>query len=91
MSADSSLIHETAIIDPHAQIGPNVKIGPYSVIGPDVKIGEGTIIHPHVVITGRTTIGKGCEFFQGASIGEVPQDLKYKGMCFCSSRCRGRQ
>ena len=79
MSADSSLIHETAIIDPHAQIGPNVKIGPYSVIGPDVKIGEGTIIHPHVVITGRTTIGKGCEFFQGASIGEVPQDLKYKG------------
>ena len=56
-----------------------MKIGPYSVIGEHVKIGEGTIIHPHVVIAGRTTIGKNCEFFQGASIGEVPQDLKYKG------------
>lgn len=79
MTADSSMIHETAIIAPGAEIGPNVKIGPYSVIGEHVKIGEGTIIHPHVVITGRTTIGKNCEFFQGASIGEVPQDLKYKG------------
>ena len=79
MTADSSMIHETAIIAPGAEIGPNVKIGPYSVIGEHVKIGEGTVIHPHVVITGRTTIGKNCEFFQGASIGEVPQDLKYKG------------
>ena len=79
MSADSSLIHETAIIDPHAQIGPNVKIGPYSVIGPDVKIGEGTIIHPHVVITGRTTIGKGCEFFQGPALGKCPRTLNIKG------------
>ena len=74
-----SLIHETAIISPTAQIGPNVKIGPYAVIGPEVTIGEGTIIHPHVVITGHTLIGKECEFFQGASIGEVPQDLKYRG------------
>lgn len=72
MSADSSLIHETAIIDPHAQIGPNVKIGPYSVIGPDVKIGEGTIIHPHVVITGRTTIGKAVNSFRGQHWGSAP-------------------
>jgi UDP-N-acetylglucosamine acyltransferase len=73
------MIHDTAIIAPGAEIGPNVKIGPYAIIGEHVKIGEGTIIHPHVVITGRTTIGKHCEFFQGASIGEVPQDLKYRG------------
>ncbi len=72
-------IHETAIISPGAEIAAGVVIGPYAVIGDHVKIGEGTIIHPHVVITGRTIIGKHCEFYQGASIGEAPQDLKYKG------------
>ena len=72
-------IHETAIIAPGAELGPGVVVGPYSVIGEHVKIGEGTIIHPNVVITGRTIIGKHCEFYQGASIGEAPQDLKYKG------------
>ena len=46
MTADSTMIHETAIIAPGAEIGPNVKIGPYSVIGEHVKIGEGTVIHP---------------------------------------------
>ena len=79
MTADSCKIHETAIIAPTAEIGPDVTIGPYSIIGDHVKIGEGTVIHPHVVVTGRTTVGKHCEFFQGASIGEVPQDLKYRG------------
>src|SRR5574344_1586869 len=84
MATDSKVlklckIHETAIVAPGAEIGANVQIGPYSVIGEHVKIGEGTIIHPHVVITGRTIIGKHCEFYQGASIGEAPQDLKYKG------------
>ncbi len=72
-------IHPTAIIYPGAQIAPNVEIGPYAVIGGEVTIGEGTIVHPHVVITGHTVVGKNCEFFQGASIGEAPQDLKYKG------------
>ncbi len=79
MTEDSTMIHATAVIAPGAEIGPNVKIGPYAVIGEHVKIGEGTVIHPHVVVTGRTRVGKNCEFFQGASIGEAPQDLKYKG------------
>lgn len=84
MVADSKVlstgkIHPTAIIAQGAEIGANVEIGPYSVIGEHVRIGDGTIVHPHVVITGHTIIGKNCEFFQGASIGEAPQDLKYKG------------
>ena len=72
-------IHETAVIAPGARIAKNVEIGPYSVIGEDVEIGEGTKIGPHVVITGWTQIGKDCKIFQGASIGEEPQDLKFKG------------
>ena len=32
------MIHDTAIIDPNAQIGKNVEIGPFCIIGPNVKI-----------------------------------------------------
>ena len=72
-------IHETAVVSPGAKIGRNVEIGPYSVIGENVEIGEGTRIGPHVVLAGWTSIGKDCQIFQGASVGEVPQDLKFKG------------
>ena len=72
-------IHPTAIIEDGAKVAAGVKIGPYSVIGSNVEIGENTIVGPHVVITGWTKIGRECHIFQGASIGEEPQDLKFKG------------
>ncbi len=71
--------HETAVIDPSAKIGKDVTIGAYSVIGADVEIGDGTWIGPHVVIQGPTTIGRNNKIYQFASIGEAPQDLKYRG------------
>lgn len=73
------MIDKTAIIDPSAKVAKNVTIGPYSIIGADVEIDEGTWIGPHVVIKGPTKIGKDNRIFQFASIGEDPQDLKYKG------------
>lgn len=72
-------IHPTAIISEKAQIGDNVEIGPYSIIGDNVKIGAGTVIKSHVVIEGDTTIGKNNVIFPFASIGLVPQDLKFHG------------
>ena len=73
------MIDKTAIIDPSAKIAKGVSIGPYSIIGPDVEIGEGTWIGPHVVVKGPTKIGRDNKIYQFASIGEDPQDLKYKG------------
>ncbi len=75
----SSEIHETAIINEDAEIGDGCVVGPYSVIGAGVVIGAGNRISSHVVIEGRTTIGNDNQIFQFASIGAVPQDLKYKG------------
>jgi len=49
------------------------------VIGPNVQIGEGSIIHPQVNISGNTTIGKETIIYPFASIGNDPQDLKFKG------------
>jgi UDP-N-acetylglucosamine acyltransferase len=73
------MIHPTAIIDPKAEIDSNVEIGPYSIIEANVQIGSGTIVGPHVVIQPHVTIGPDCHIFQYASIGAVPQAIKFKG------------
>jgi UDP-N-acetylglucosamine acyltransferase len=73
------MIHKTAIVDPKAKISTNVNIGPYSIIGPNVEIGEDTDINSHVSIAGYTKIGKKNKIYPFASIGNNPQDLKYKG------------
>lgn len=74
-----SKIHETAVIDANAELAADVEIGPYTIIGAGVKIGKGTRIASHVVIEGRTTLGEENVIFQFATVGSVPQDLKYKG------------
>lgn len=71
-------IHPTAIIDPAAELDSSVVVGAYSVIGAHVKIGADTRVASHVTINGPTIIGKNNEIFQFSSLGEVPQDKKYK-------------
>tara|TARA_B100000780_G_C21022965_1_gene410033 strand:+ start:220 stop:1002 length:783 start_codon:yes stop_codon:yes gene_type:complete len=72
------MIHRTAIIDNKAKISTTVEIGPYTVIGPNVEINDNTIIQAHVNITGHTIIGKNNKIYPFASIGNHPQDMKYK-------------
>src|SRR6266478_1336846 len=74
-----SRIHKTALVDAKAELDASVEVGPYSIVGPGVKIGRGSKLHSHVVIQGRTSIGEGNTFFPFASVGSIPQDLKYKG------------
>lgn len=72
------MISEKAHIDTSAKLGKNVHIGPFAVIGPHVEIGDDCWIGPHAVVNGPTKLGKGNKVFQFASIGECPQDKKYK-------------
>lgn len=72
-------IDPRAAVSPAAQIAPGVEIGPFAVIGPDVVIGAGCRIGPHAVVQGPTVIGEGNQVFQFASIGDAPQDMKYRG------------
>jgi len=73
------MIHATAVVDPSARIGGNVRIGPHSVIGADVEIGDGTTIGANVVIEGPTRIGRENRIFPFAAIGGEPQDKKFHG------------
>jgi UDP-N-acetylglucosamine acyltransferase len=75
----SAQVHPTAVVDPGARLGANVRVGAYAVIGPDVAIGDDTIVGPHCTITGPTTIGRGNHFHGHAAIGGDPQDKKFAG------------
>ena len=74
-----ALIHPSAVIEPGAQIGAGVRIGPLCVVGPKVRLADGVELKSHVVVTGDTSVGEATVIFPFASIGEVPQDLKFKG------------
>lgn len=72
-------VHPTAVVEEGAAIGPGSEIGPYAVIGPKVTLGAGVIVKPHALVTGLTTVGDEVRIFSFASVGEIPQDLKYAG------------
>jgi len=72
-------IHPTAIIAAGAELGEGVTVGPYCCVGANVVLEDGVLLRSHVVVEGRTRIGANTKIFPFASIGHIPQDLKYKG------------
>jgi len=74
-----TLIDDRAVIHPGARLGEGVSVGPFSVIGDKVSLGDETWVGPHVVINGPTEIGRRNKIFQFSSLGELPQDKKYRG------------
>ncbi len=72
-------IHPSAVIETGAEIDPTAKVGPFCIVGAHVRIAAGVELKSHVVVTGHTTIGPDTVIFPFAVIGEIPQDLKFKG------------
>jgi UDP-N-acetylglucosamine acyltransferase len=72
-------IHPTAIVHPEARIGEGTTIGPYVTIGQHVTIGRDCRIGASSVVDGWTDIGDANEIFPMASVGLIPQDLKFGG------------
>lgn len=75
----SAKVHPSAIIEDGAVIGDNCEIGPFCVVGSNVQMASGVMLRSHVVVAGHTTIGCDTKIFSFASIGEIPQDLKFQG------------
>lgn len=70
-------IHPTAIVDPDAQLGAEVKIGALAVVSEDVIIGDNSRIGNGAFLDSGTRIGKNCSIGHFAVLGNPPQDLKY--------------
>ena len=78
MHDERIMIHPTALIDKGAEIDNTAVIGPYTIVGPEVVIGANTTVGSHAVIAGKTSIGEDNKIFHHVSLGEIPQDMKYK-------------
>jgi UDP-N-acetylglucosamine acyltransferase len=76
---DRTQIHPTAIVHSSASIGQGTTIGPHATIGAKVRLGDNVTVGASAVIDGWTDIGEDTEIFPFASIGQIPQDLKFKG------------
>lgn len=72
-------IHPTAHVHPDAVIGPGCVIGPNATIGPHVRLGRDCRVGASAIVEGYTQIGDGTQIFPFASIGLIPQDLKFRG------------
>ena len=71
-------IHPSAIVDSHARVDADVRIGAFSVIGPEVILERGVEVGHHVVLEGRVSLAPRVKVGHGSVLGGVPQDLKYK-------------
>jgi len=68
------MIHQTAVIEPGAQIDPSAEIGPFCYISSKAKIGANCRLLARVSILGDTTLGEGNVIFPNACLGGGPQD-----------------
>jgi UDP-N-acetylglucosamine acyltransferase len=78
-AGEPARIHPTAIVHPGAAIGEGTEIGPYVTVGEHVRIGRDCRIGASTVVDGWTEIGDENQIFPMASIGLIPQDLKFGG------------
>lgn len=70
-------IHPSAIIAPYAEVDSSAEIGPFCVIHKGAHIGANTILMSHVVVHSYTYIGERNTIHPFASVGNIPQDLKF--------------
>lgn len=75
----SAFIHPAAVVETGAEIGPDCRVGPFCLVGPEAKLGRGVELKSHVIVTGDTAIGEETVVFPFATLGEIPQDLKFRG------------
>jgi UDP-N-acetylglucosamine acyltransferase len=90
----TAIIHPSAVIEDGATIGADCMVGPFAYVGGEVTLGAGVTIKSHAVVTGWTEIGDESTVFPFACVGEVPQDLKFKGertRLIVGARCRIRE
>ncbi|SDY02257.1 acyl-ACP--UDP-N-acetylglucosamine O-acyltransferase [Citreimonas salinaria] len=77
--SEAASVHPSAVVEAGAQLAPGCVVGPFCHVGPEVALARGVELKSHVVVTGRTEIGEDTVVFPFAVIGEIPQDLKFKG------------
>ncbi len=90
----TALVHPSAFVEEGAEIGPECFVGPFCMVGAEVVLHRGVTLKSHAVVTGWTEIGEETVVFPFATVGEIPQDLKFRGertRLVVGARCRIRE
>ena len=74
-----SNISPLAYVHPGSKIEENVIVEAFAYIDDNTEIGEGTRVMAQATVLSGARIGKNCVIFPNATIGAVPQDLKFQG------------
>ncbi|NDV69763.1 acyl-ACP--UDP-N-acetylglucosamine O-acyltransferase [Dysgonomonas sp. 25] len=74
-----SNISNQAFVHPDAKLGKDLTIEAFAYIDANVEIGDGSVIMSGANVRSGSRIGKNCRISPGAVIGDIPQDLKFKG------------
>ena len=62
-------IHPSAVVDPQAEIGADVRIGPQCVVERGARIGAGTVLKARVFVGEDCVVGERCTLHPGVVIG----------------------
>ncbi len=72
-------VHPTALVHRGARLGEGTVVEPHAIVGEHVRIGRHCRIGASAIVDGWTEIGDRTQIFPFASIGLIPQDLKFRG------------
>ena len=72
-------LHPTAVVDPRAELAPDVVVGPYAIVEAGVVVAEGGVLHAHAVVRGPTLLGPRCVVHPFAVVGGEPQAKRHPG------------
>lgn len=75
----AGFVHETAVVEPGAQLDESVVVGPMCFVGNGVRLGPGTELLPHATVLGPTELGANNKVYPYATLGADPQDRSYRG------------
>ncbi len=80
-TAQEFFCHESAIVDPGAEIGVGSKIWHFSHINPKAKIGSHCVLGQNVVVMNNVTIGNFCKIQNNVSVyeGVILEDYVFCG------------
>jgi UDP-N-acetylglucosamine acyltransferase len=72
-------IHPAAVLHPSLELPDDIEVGPYAIIEAGVSLAPGTRIGPFCHLYPGAILEAGVRLEDGVILGNLPQDLKYRG------------
>lgn len=72
-------IHATAVVHPSLELPHDLEVGPYAILDEGITLAAGVRIGPFCHIYPGAILEAGVALEDGVALGNIPQDLKFRG------------